>query len=169
MIDTWQQALLNPKTAIGAATYALVFLGFALVLGAIVRKVARRVEPHLSDVTALRRICSLVQAVAFIVCLGLYAHSSPSLRALGTALLAGVSVVSVVLELAAQNTLGDLNASMIFGGMGPVAELKTDSGKLFAGVYALFSGLFFLVIAGLILGPIVHRLLHKFHFDADTD
>ncbi len=59
-----------------------------------------------------------------------------------------------------------LNAAMILGGMGPVDVLKTDSGKLFAGCYALFSGLVFLVVAGLFFGPLVHRLLHKFHFDS---
>lgn len=58
-----------------------------------------------------------------------------------------------------------LNASMILGGMGPVAELKTHGGKLFAGCYALFSGMIFLVVAGLVLSPMIHRLLHKFHFE----
>jgi hypothetical protein len=61
-----------------------------------------------------------------------------------------------------------LNASMILGGMGPVNELHTEAGKLFAGLYALFSGLVFLVGAGLILAPMVHRLLHRFHFKADS-
>lgn len=60
-----------------------------------------------------------------------------------------------------------LNASMILGGMGPVSELKTEGGKLFAGIYALFSGLIFLVVTGLILSPMIHRLLHRFHFDTD--
>jgi len=60
-----------------------------------------------------------------------------------------------------------LNASMILGGMGPVNELHTEAGKLFAGLYALFSGLVFLVGAGLVLAPMVHRLLHRFHFEAD--
>lgn len=61
-----------------------------------------------------------------------------------------------------------LNASMILGGMGPVNELHTQAGKLFAGLYALFSGLVFLVGAGLVLAPMVHRLLHRFHFEADS-
>ena len=61
-----------------------------------------------------------------------------------------------------------LNASMILGGMGPVNELHTEAGKLFAGLYALFSGLVFLVGAGLVLAPMVHRLLHRFHFEADS-
>ncbi len=56
-----------------------------------------------------------------------------------------------------------LNASMILGGMGPVDPLKSDAAKIFASVYALFSGLAFIGIAGLMLGPFAHRLLHRFH------
>jgi hypothetical protein len=58
-----------------------------------------------------------------------------------------------------------LNASMILSGMGPVDELKTDAAKLFAGVYAIASGLLFLGVAGLLLAPVFHRLLHTFHAD----
>ena len=54
---------------------------------------------------------------------------------------------------------------MILGGMGPVNELKTEGGKIFAGLYALFSGLIFLVVVGLIIAPLFHRLLHRFHFE----
>jgi hypothetical protein len=60
-----------------------------------------------------------------------------------------------------------LNAAMILGGMGPVDVLHTQAGKLFAGLYALFSGLMFLVAAGLFFSPLVHRLLHKFHFESE--
>ena len=56
-----------------------------------------------------------------------------------------------------------LNAAMILGGMGPVAELHTTAGKLFAAAYALFSGLMFIVVAGLLFAPVIHRFLHKFH------
>jgi hypothetical protein len=49
--------------------------------------------------------------------------------------------------------------------MGPVDVLHTEAGKIFAGIYALFSGLVFLVAAGLFFSPMVHRLLHTFHFD----
>ena len=59
-----------------------------------------------------------------------------------------------------------LNASMILGGMGPVSELHHPSAKLFAGIYALFSGLAFIGIAGIIFLPIAHRLLHTLHLDA---
>ena len=60
-----------------------------------------------------------------------------------------------------------LNASMILGGMGPVEVVQTPGGKVFAGFYALYSGLVFLVAVGIILAPMVHRMLHTFHWDAD--
>lgn len=59
-----------------------------------------------------------------------------------------------------------LNAAMILGGMGPVGELHTTAGKLFAAAYALFSGLMFIVVAGLLFAPVIHRFLHKFHLEA---
>jgi len=58
-----------------------------------------------------------------------------------------------------------LNASMILSGMGPANELKTEGGKLFAGIYALFSGLAFVVLVGIVLAPAIHRALHKFHLE----
>jgi hypothetical protein len=56
-----------------------------------------------------------------------------------------------------------LNASMILGGMGPVDALRTEAGKIFASLYALYSGLVVLVVAGVIFAPLLHRLLHRFH------
>jgi len=58
-----------------------------------------------------------------------------------------------------------LNAAMLLGGMGPVEPPATPGGKLFAGLYALYAGLVFLVVAGIILVPVVHRVLHRFHWD----
>lgn len=58
-----------------------------------------------------------------------------------------------------------VNAAMILSGMGPVGELKTDAGKIFAGFYALFSGLVFISVAGILFAPIAHRALHKFHLE----
>ncbi len=58
-----------------------------------------------------------------------------------------------------------LNASMILGGMGPVDPLRSEGGKLFASFYALYSGLAIISIAGLLIAPLVHRLLHKFHLE----
>jgi hypothetical protein len=57
-----------------------------------------------------------------------------------------------------------LNAAMLLGGMGPVESPATRAGKLFAGFYALYAGLVFLVVVGLIGAPVFHRLLHKFHW-----
>ena len=54
------------------------------------------------------------------------------------------------------------NAAMILSGMGPVNEMITNSGKIFAGVYALFSGIIFLGAFAIIFAPIFHRFLHKF-------
>jgi len=59
-----------------------------------------------------------------------------------------------------------LNASMLLGGMGPVNIPATSSGKLFAGLYALYCGLAVILVAGVILAPIAHRILHKFHMES---
>lgn len=61
-----------------------------------------------------------------------------------------------------------LNASMILGGMGPVDALHTAGGKLFAGFYAIYSGLFLIAAAGILLAPVFHRILHKFHAEVKT-
>ena len=58
------------------------------------------------------------------------------------------------------------NAAMILSGMGPVATLQTDAGKIFAGCYALFSGLMLITVTGIVLAPVVHRALHKFHLES---
>jgi hypothetical protein len=58
------------------------------------------------------------------------------------------------------------NAAMILSGMGPLDPIKTAPGKLFAGVYAIFSGVAFLTIVGILLAPVVHRSLHKFHLES---
>ena len=56
-----------------------------------------------------------------------------------------------------------LNAAMLMGGMGPVDPVKTTAGKVLAGSYALFAGLFFIVLAGVMLAPMIHHVLHHFH------
>src|SRR5258706_1433728 len=60
-----------------------------------------------------------------------------------------------------------LNASMLLGGMGPVDTPHSPGGKLFAGLYALYAGLVFLVTVALVFSPVVHRVLHKFHWADD--
>lgn len=62
-----------------------------------------------------------------------------------------------------------VNAAMILSGMGPVTELKTTGGKLFAGCYAIFSGLFVVIATGFVLAPVLHRVLHSFHVEEGKD
>jgi hypothetical protein len=61
-----------------------------------------------------------------------------------------------------------LNAAMLMGGMGPVDPIHTIAGKWLAGFYALFAGLFFLVLAGMMLAPVIHHALHRFHLERDS-
>lgn len=61
-----------------------------------------------------------------------------------------------------------LNSAMLLGGMGPVDPPVTAGGKLFAGLYALYAGLVFIVSAALIFTPIIHRVMHKFHWDIES-
>lgn len=59
-----------------------------------------------------------------------------------------------------------LNASMILGGMGPVSTLNTDGGKIFAGIYALFSGLAFIALMALVFSPVIRHFFHRIHIEA---
>ena len=60
-----------------------------------------------------------------------------------------------------------VNASMILSGMGPLDQPKTYGGKLFAGLYALYSGLILILASGIVLAPVVHRLFHRFHLEEE--
>jgi hypothetical protein len=86
----------------------------------------------------------------------------------GIALIAG----SLVLGMAGYMALAGLglvdaflNAAMILGGMGPVAELDNAGAKIFAGLYALYSGLLLIAVTGIVLAPMLHRVLHALHAD----
>lgn len=92
------------------------------------------------------------------------------LRAVGVALAIVVPVLGI--GILGYHWLDQLNwidslleASMILGGMGPVNPLHNDAAKLFASFYALFSGLILIGVMGIILTPLVHRILHKFHIE----
>jgi hypothetical protein len=61
------------------------------------------------------------------------------------------------------------NAAMILSGMGPLAAPETTGGKIFAGSYALYSGLILILATGLVLSPVFHRVLHSFHVEDDDD
>jgi hypothetical protein len=62
-----------------------------------------------------------------------------------------------------------LNASMILGGMGPVNALQTDAGKIFASFYALYSGIILLASVGILVTPIFHRFMHRFHLELEDN
>jgi hypothetical protein len=62
-----------------------------------------------------------------------------------------------------------LNTAMLLGGMGPVNAPVTPGGKLFAGCFALYAGLLFIFVLAIMLAPVVHRVLHRFHFEEEPD
>jgi len=84
----------------------------------------------------------------------------------------GLMLVALLVGIAGYHLIAGFNfvdslleASMILGGMGPVRELPNQPAKIFASLYALFSGVFFIAMMGIILAPVAHRVLHKFHLD----
>jgi len=93
----------------------------------------------------------------------LFKHISIGIISIFVALLIGVLGYHIIEGFNWIDSL--LNASMILGGMGPVGELHTNSGKFFASMYALFSGIFFLVTVGMVLAHVVHRFLHNLHIN----
>lgn len=106
--------LLDPTTFSGALVYAGVFFVVAALVARVIRTAVTRLLAHADhaaiDRTGIEYLTQLGQALAYLSALVLYAHLVPVLRQLGTALLAGVSVASVVIGLAAQNTLGNVIA-----------------------------------------------------------
>lgn len=94
-------------------------------------------------------------------------HFGYSILACAIALGAGVLGYHVIAGLTWVDSL--LNASMILGGMGPVDPLQTSGAKVFASFYALFSGLVFIGVLGLLLAPFIHRVMHKLHMDYKED
>ncbi len=97
----------------------------------------------------LRRLARSSAIAFLVVCLALF------VGVFGYHTLEGLSWIDAL-----------LNASMILGGMGPVDALRTDAGKIFASIYALFSGLVFMLVAGILFTPILHRFLHRFHLES---
>jgi hypothetical protein len=91
-------------------------------------------------------------------------------------LASGFIVVSLVIGMAGYHHFEGMswidafvNSAMLMGGMGPVSELHTDAGKLFAGFYALYCGLIVIIAIGIVAAPLLHRILHHFHLDAAAD
>ncbi len=90
-------------------------------------------------------------------------HATAALALLGFSLAIGMYGYGRFEDLPWRD--GFLNSAMLLGGMGEVIDPRTDPGKVFAGLYALYAGLVFIVVAGLLLTPVVHRLLHRFHWE----
>ena len=105
-----------------------------------------REEPLLPFSLFLRRMASCLAIAGGMVAFGV------AVGVLGYRYIAGFSWIDAL-----------LNACMILGGMGPVGELPNDSAKVFASLYALFSGLVFIAIMAVLVAPILHRILHRFH------
>jgi hypothetical protein len=87
-----------------------------------------------------------------------------------------LTIVGLAIGIAGYATLEGMsfvdayvNAAMILSGMGPVTELKTTAGKMFAGSYAIFSGLIIVIATGFVLAPIFHRILHRFHVETKEE
>lgn len=99
------------------------------------------------SVFIIRMVWSVVMAV-LLIAVALF------MGIMGYHCLAGFDWINSILE-----------ASMILGGMGPVSVLPNEAAKLFASGYALFSGLIFIAIMGVILAPLTHRMLHAFHIN----
>ncbi|MFI5332048.1 MAG: hypothetical protein ACHQ2F_13595 [Desulfobaccales bacterium] len=88
----------------------------------------------------------------------------------------GLAAVSLLIGICGYRQLEGMswldafvNAAMILGGMGPVGELHTRAGKLFAGCYALYCGLIVVISMGILIAPVFHRFLHLFHLEAPED
>ncbi len=91
------------------------------------------------------------------------AHMGFAMGAVAVALSAGIAGYHYIAGLNWVDAL--LNASMILGGMGPVDPLHGDASKIFASVYALFSGLVFIAVLAVVLAPFLHRLMHAMHME----
>ncbi len=95
---------------------------------------------------------------------------------LHAALVTGLIVASIAIGMLGYRYFEDLawidaflNTSMLLGGMGPIHFPQTEAGKLFAGFFALYAGLVFIAVAAVALAPVVHRLLHHFHWTRSSD
>ncbi len=122
-----------------------------------VRPARSRMFEHRSSRLAPPRVFALRMALSLLVAVALIL----------------VSLAAGMLGYRAFEHLGWLdaftNAAMLLSGMGPLAPLQTPAGKLFAGLYAIYSGFVVIAIGGIMLAPVAHRLLHRFHLETEED
>jgi hypothetical protein len=93
----------------------------------------------------------------------LLSHGLAALVAIGISLVIGTLGYHWIAQQAWIDSF--LNACMLLGGMGPVGDIATTGGKVFAGLYALYCGLVFILVSGILLAPFLHRVLHVLHLD----
>jgi hypothetical protein len=134
-----------------AATITIGYRAIAITEGATV--FGLQTFEHRRHPMAPRRKFALRMAVA----IGMWFVLAAFGLAIGMAGYAGFEGMSV--------TDAYVNAAMILSGMGPIGELKTTAGKIFAGSYAIFSGLIIVIASSFVLAPIFHRVLHRFHVE----
>jgi hypothetical protein len=106
----------------------------------------QRSQPLISQAQWYLRLLRSLRLSAIVMCTSLL------IGILGYHLLGNMAWIDSLLE-----------SSMILAGMGPIAPLQTDAVKLFASIYALFSGFILLAAAGIVIAPILHRVMHHFH------
>jgi len=140
---------INPATLPGAIVYAVVFLVLAFLAGRLVHILVKRSMKRASDPTGFSFVDQLLQVIIFIVVMILYAQLVPPLRALGTALLASVSIASIVIGIAAQSTLSNLIAGFALllyrpFRVGDRVQLMTPRGITSARIETLMLGYTFL-------------------------
>lgn len=110
-----------------------------------------RSEPLASPWLVIRRVAVNLAAAGVLV---------------GLSLAAGMAGYAVYAAMGPVDAF--VNAAMILSGMGPLSQMPNDASKIFAGLYALYSGLVLVVCAGIVLAPIAHRILHHFHIEDDA-
>ena len=137
MLDELKRTILNPSTATGAVVYAVVLLVLASAASRLLRRWSGKLSAHprlFVDKTSSTFVAQLLRILCFLVAAVIYAHLIPTLRHLGTALLASAGVISLVVGIAAQNTLGQLIAGLALLFYRPfeiddVLTVLTPSGK----------------------------------------
>lgn len=135
----------NPATLPGAIVYAVFFLALAFLVGRLVHTLIQRSMKRATDPTGFRFVDQLLQVVIFVVMAILYAQLVPPLRSLGTAMLASVSIASIIIGLAAQSTLGNLIAGFALllyrpFKVGDRVQLTTPRGIMTAKIETLMLG-----------------------------
>ncbi len=170
---------IDPTTLHGALVYGIIFLGLALFVARLVRISLKRSRRFFPDTTEAIFVSQLLQVIVYVVALILYAHLIPALRSLGTALLTGASVVSLIVGLASQTSIGNLIAGFsIFlfrrFNIGDRLQINTPRGMVTGTVEAMTLGYTTLRTAeneeimvpnNMMINSVVIRILPKEHED----